>query len=63
MEMLAYTFPHDFEVLERTPLDLSAITDLNDLAQTLWGVGSEGGAVGLRGDADDFLEAFPESGG
>ncbi|SEG96668.1 hypothetical protein SAMN05444920_11036 [Nonomuraea solani] len=57
MEMLAYTFLHDFEVLERTPFDL------NDLAQTLWGVGSEGGAVGLRGDADDLLEAFPESGG
>ncbi|MGW4469555.1 phosphotransferase family protein [Nonomuraea sp. NPDC004354] len=38
-EMLVYTFLHDFEVFERTPLDLREITDLTELAQVLWGIG------------------------
>ncbi|MDA3642759.1 aminoglycoside phosphotransferase family protein [Saccharopolyspora indica] len=37
-EMLAFTFLHDFDVLERTPLDLTGVTDLTELAELLWGV-------------------------
>ncbi|MFE7118714.1 phosphotransferase family protein [Streptomyces sp. NPDC057654] len=38
-EMLQFTFLHDFEVLEETPLDLTGIDDIDELAQRLWGVG------------------------
>ncbi|WP_121005918.1 phosphotransferase family protein [Saccharothrix australiensis] len=36
-DMLAYTFLHDFEVLEETPLDLHHITEPDELADLLWG--------------------------
>nr|AGE45666.1 hygromycin B phosphotransferase [Knockout delivery shuttle vector pST-KO] len=36
-ELLAFTFLHDFEVFEETPLDLSGFTDPEELAQFLWG--------------------------
>ncbi|QIS11101.1 phosphotransferase family protein [Nocardia arthritidis] len=36
--MLAFTFLHDFEVLEEVPFDLTGITDIDELAETLWGV-------------------------
>jgi hygromycin-B 7''-O-kinase len=37
-EMLAFTFLHDFEVFEELPLDLTAVEDLDELAELLWGV-------------------------
>ncbi|MER7081889.1 hygromycin-B 7''-O-kinase [Saccharopolyspora kobensis] len=37
-EMLAFTFLHDFDVFERTPLDLTGVTGLTELAELLWGV-------------------------
>ncbi|MET9290690.1 aminoglycoside phosphotransferase family protein [Streptomyces sp. NPDC003077] len=35
-DMLCFTFLHDFDVFEETPLDLSAIHDPEELAQVLW---------------------------
>ncbi|GAA2253941.1 hypothetical protein GCM10010232_48550 [Streptomyces amakusaensis] len=36
-EMLWFTFLHDFEVFEETPVDLTGVEDLDELAQVLWG--------------------------
>ncbi|MFI9510980.1 phosphotransferase family protein [Nocardia sp. NPDC052566] len=36
-EMLAFTFLHDFDVLAGFPVDLTGITDLDCLADALWG--------------------------
>ncbi|RJO69356.1 aminoglycoside phosphotransferase family protein [Nocardia panacis] len=38
-QMLAFTFLHDFEVLEDLPIDVSDITEIDRLAETLWAVG------------------------
>ncbi|MER7015005.1 aminoglycoside phosphotransferase family protein [Saccharopolyspora sp. NPDC000359] len=37
-EMLAFTFLHDFEVFEETPVDLTGVDDLAELADRLWAV-------------------------
>ncbi|UCM90623.1 phosphotransferase family protein [Streptomyces marincola] len=39
-QMLAFTFLHDFDVLENVPLDLTGVSSLDDLAGLLWDVGS-----------------------
>lgn len=38
-EMLAFTFLHDFEVLESVPWDLTGVRAIDELAELLWAVG------------------------